>query len=245
MLNYKSFLYIAAVCWLFFSFSVFFFIANDKIILLGKEDGFFETAGAIFFLLSAILFFSLSLKNGEPNIYKRVFFILLGCAFLFAFFEEISWGQRIFNLTTPQLLQEINVQKEINLHNLEIFHGITKDGKRKSFWALILNMDRIFSIFWFTYCCLLPLLYKFNFKIKITLERISFPIVPIFIGLSFFINYLFSKIIKFYINPLLFESVDEIKESNFAFLFFIVSVFFIKNKSQLSAPSESYIDNMN
>jgi hypothetical protein len=218
------------ICWLLFSFSIFFFVADDKIISLGKEDGFFETAGAIFFLLSAILFFLLSLKSKSPYIYRKVFFILLGCAFLFAFLEEISWGQRIFNLTTPQSLQEINMQKEINLHNLEIFHRGSKDGKEKSFWYLMLNMDRLFSIFWFSYCCLLPLLYKFNYKTKITLQRIDFPIVPIFIGVSFFINYLFSKIIMFYINPILFDSAVEIKESNIAFLFLIVSILFVRYK---------------
>ncbi len=229
--SYNIYLYIVTICWLLFSFSIFFFVADDKIISLGKEDGFFETAGAIFFLLSAILFFSLSVKSRSPYIYRKVFFILLVCAFLFAFFEEISWGQRIFNLTTPQSLQEINMQKEINLHNLEIFHRGTKDGKEKSFWYLMLNMDRLFSIFWFSYCCLLPLLYKFNYKTKITLQSIDFPIVPIFIGVSFFINYLFSKIIMFYINPILFDSAVEIKESNIAFLFLIVSILFVRYKS--------------
>lgn len=237
MFNYKIFLYITTVCWLLFSVSIFFFVADDKIILLGKEDGFFETAGAIFFLLAAILFFILSSKTRKPYIYRKVFFILLGCIFLFAFFEEISWGQRIFNLTTPRFIQEINMQKEINFHNLEIFSRATKDGKRKSFLLLMLNMDRLFSIFWFAYCCLLPLIYSFNSKIKMKLDRINFPIVPIFIGFLFLINYFFAKIIEFYISPTLFDSVNEIKESNFAFLFFIISVLFTKYKPSLSASS--------
>ncbi len=235
--NYKGFLYIATVCWLLISFSIFFFVADDKIILLGREDGFYETAGAIFFLLAAVIFFILSVKTRKPYIYKKVFFILLGCVFLFAFFEEISWGQRIFNLTTPSFLQEINMQKEINFHNLEIFSRAAKDGKGKSFLLLMLSMDRLFAMFWFTYCCLLPLLYKFNSKAKVALDRINIPIVPIFIGVLFFINYLFAKVIEFYINPILFDSVNEIKESNFAFLFFIISVLFTKYKSSLSASA--------
>ncbi|MFT5289647.1 MAG: hypothetical protein ACI82F_001713 [Planctomycetota bacterium] len=41
-------------------------------------------------------------------------FILLAC-------EEISWGQRIFGLSTPPELARINAQGELNLHNL---HGL-------------------------------------------------------------------------------------------------------------------------
>ena len=33
--------------------------------------------------------------------------------------EEISWGQRILGLRTPELLLEVNRQKELNLHNIE------------------------------------------------------------------------------------------------------------------------------
>ena len=33
--------------------------------------------------------------------------------------EEISWGQRIFDITPPEILEEINVQNEINLHNMK------------------------------------------------------------------------------------------------------------------------------
>ncbi len=34
--------------------------------------------------------------------------------------EEISWGQRIFNIETPWFLAEANAEKETNLHNLVI-----------------------------------------------------------------------------------------------------------------------------
>jgi hypothetical protein len=40
-----------------------------------------------------------------------------GAALLFSGFEEISWGQRLFGVRTPELLAS-NVQHEMNLHNL-------------------------------------------------------------------------------------------------------------------------------
>jgi len=47
-------------------------------------------------------------------------FVTLGLG-LFLFFaagEEISWGQRIFGLKTPEYFQQHNAQHETNLHNL-------------------------------------------------------------------------------------------------------------------------------
>ncbi len=216
---------------LFLSYSIFFFVADDNILILAGEDGIFETAGAIFFLISAILFLVIFFKNRNNDgqfILKNIFYLLLGCAFLLAFLEEISWGQRIFNLTTPEFLQEINAQEEINIHNIDIFHSSTEDGTRKTGLALWLNLDRLFSLFWFIYCCLLPLLYKFHYQTKKTLDRIYLPIVPIFMGLFFILNYLLSKMIEFQVNTLLHDSIVEIKESNIAFLFFVVSIWFYK-----------------
>jgi hypothetical protein len=37
---------------------------------------------------------------------------------LFGAGEEISWGQRVFDIETPQSLMARNAQKEMNLHNL-------------------------------------------------------------------------------------------------------------------------------
>ena len=48
----------------------------------------------------------------------------IGC--LFIAFEEISWGQRLFDIPTPRVLELHNNQKELNLHNVAgryILHG--------------------------------------------------------------------------------------------------------------------------
>ncbi|MDA9714920.1 hypothetical protein N9V04_00785, partial [Bacteroidota bacterium] len=39
-----------------------------------------------------------------------VFFLIAG--------EEISWGQRIFDLATPDYLSSVNEQDELNFHNI-------------------------------------------------------------------------------------------------------------------------------
>jgi hypothetical protein len=49
----------------------------------------------------------------------RVFYILAALCSFFLAMEEISWGQRLFNIETPKALKAINAQNEINIHNLE------------------------------------------------------------------------------------------------------------------------------
>lgn len=44
-------------------------------------------------------------------------FALLALACFYVCGEEISWGQRLFNLDTPQFFQQHNLQQELNLHN--------------------------------------------------------------------------------------------------------------------------------
>ena len=48
----------------------------------------------------------------------RLFFGLLAFACLYVAGEEISWGQRLFDIQTPEFFNEHNLQQETNLHNL-------------------------------------------------------------------------------------------------------------------------------
>ena len=48
----------------------------------------------------------------------RLAFVGLAVAAFAAIGEEISWGQRIFDVTTPDSLAAENRQEELNLHNL-------------------------------------------------------------------------------------------------------------------------------
>jgi hypothetical protein len=43
--------------------------------------------------------------------------VLFGLAFLFGAGEEISWGQRIFNIESSEFFKQYNAQGETNLHN--------------------------------------------------------------------------------------------------------------------------------
>ena len=89
------------------------------------EDQFFENIGAIgFFLTSAVFLYGFVRSKKKPFVnvfYHRLrMLLLLGFALLFFFAagEEISWGQRIFNVATPETLKAINAQGELNVHNI-------------------------------------------------------------------------------------------------------------------------------
>jgi hypothetical protein len=83
---------------------------------INREDGLLETASAAMLLVAAVLsaLIAYRIGRGHPRFWAH-----LGLGFLFFLMcgEEISWGQRIIGLETPEALQGINVQNEINLHN--------------------------------------------------------------------------------------------------------------------------------
>ncbi len=90
------------------------------------EDSLAENCGALFFLLTGCILVKSSYdmyKKGKAdgNFIRWRFFMVLGAGilFLFAFGEEISWGQRLFNIKTPEALNALNRQGEINIHNLD------------------------------------------------------------------------------------------------------------------------------
>src|SRR5206468_4932184 len=78
------------------------------------EDGWVENTQALLLLVAAVLCFIGARRRGWKNLwyagYAAMFFMNFG--------EEISWGQRIFGIATPEKLRAENVQGELNLHNL-------------------------------------------------------------------------------------------------------------------------------
>ena len=83
------------------------------------EDGFIEWVTSIT-LFGAFCYSAYRLVTAWPLFGYRGRFILLlvAAVCLFGAGEEISWGQRVFDIETPQSLIERNAQKEMNLHNL-------------------------------------------------------------------------------------------------------------------------------
>lgn len=76
----------------------------------------------------------------------RPFCVLAGIGCLFLFLEEISYGQRIFNISTPNFFLLHNDSKELNLHNLD--HGFLQSLMYALLlsWALISLLKKTSSL---------------------------------------------------------------------------------------------------
>lgn len=82
-----------------------------------REDGPIEWVGFASFLAASTLAFWAA-WHLRPDRRPAVATAVLGAVLFFAAGEEISWGQRIFEVDTPDVLVDGNQQDELNLHNL-------------------------------------------------------------------------------------------------------------------------------
>lgn len=100
------------------SLLVYFALTDGEYYLfLIQEDGIVETTSALLWYASMI-FIIVSIGLGFRRGISIWFYILLALFFFTCGGEEISWGQRLYKIETPELLSKINVQNEITLHNI-------------------------------------------------------------------------------------------------------------------------------
>ena len=90
----------------------------------GLEDGPFEYATALLYLVTGVLFV-LFLRRSEflrthPTRWRYALTVTWAVVCFVIAGEEISWGQRILDLDTPEAWGAINEQNELTLHNLTV-----------------------------------------------------------------------------------------------------------------------------
>lgn len=192
-----------------------------------NEDNFFEIAGFLGLFITAVLFFMALRRSRSPEHrasnppLKQLSYLVLALLFIFGAGEEISWGQRIFDIETPEVLQKENVQDEINIHNMTMFEG---EGS-------IVTVDTLFTTFAFTFTLLIPLAATRYKKFAHFINRLM-PVTHWSLGLLFLANFILAKAAKVlfvssYENqtiPFL-QGVQEIKEGNYAVLFVLVGIY--------------------
>lgn len=224
---------IAIVLLILISYSIYFFCSDEVIMdLAWDENGVVESATAIFFIAASVVFFMCfrSTKN----------LLLLGMAFLMfvAAGEELSWGQHIFNFATPAALDKVNVQHEFNFHNLEFFNGVYKGGKIKSWYQRLFDINILFRLFCVGFGILIPMFFYYVKKhIKVP-AKIQMPVMPVTIGVFFFINWAVFYSLKYYILPRgksfdYYSTPAEIFEMIAAFTFFIAALYFYKYRKEV------------
>lgn len=234
--------YLSGIILLAFILLSYLFICNldeEKALRLSVEDGIIEYLSGIFFFIAAIIsFYHFFVIKSDGKGYflrtRRNYLILfLGLFFLFCAGEEISWGQRILGIETPEYMQRENAQKEFNFHNLYIFQGTDKELNLKSGIQYWFTGHKIFAYFWITFCILIPLASAFVAKLRDFLKKLFFPVMPVWLGALFLVNHFASKICE---GMNLFSwptPIVETKETLFAFLFLASAIFFYLDHKKL------------
>ena len=115
-----------------------------------NENGFIENLQVIFVLISIILLIKLKFKFKGLN-FTQIFLIIKIFALIYYLGEEISWGQHFFKWNSPEIFQELNNQKETNLHNIS---------------NLFDQLPRAFVYFWCTFIVILANLNIFKTKLS-------------------------------------------------------------------------------
>jgi len=93
------------------------YINQQRGLEFAKEDGLLENTTVIFYIFAFFSTCRLAYDQKKTMLLRwwLLFFALL---FFVTAGEEISWGQRIFNIATPTGLKRINVQGELSMHNI-------------------------------------------------------------------------------------------------------------------------------
>jgi hypothetical protein len=107
-------------------------------------------------------------KSGDQYLW---FYLLFGIACIILGFEEISWGQRIFQVESPEFFMENSDQQEINVHNV------------LNLWFSVRTKHvAAFVLFIFGVC--LPLL-AMNKKMKTLFKKLRIVVPPLFLAWGF------------------------------------------------------------
>ena len=93
------------------------------------EAGYFEISSAILLFCTGFYLLKILLSKKRAQLSKNNLLLFSFACFISFFmgFEEISWGQHIFNFNSNTWFFKQNLQHETNLHNLiplELFQGV-------------------------------------------------------------------------------------------------------------------------
>ena len=138
-----------------------------------REEHPIELLGALSLLAGAVACVLLWRRTRDDAAWpplRRLSLLALAFLFFFGFGEEISWGQRILGIGTPESLSEANRQQELNLHNVGAFGGV----------------NTLFQLFWLVVGVIIPLLALWR-PARVRLERLV-PILPVVLAPLFVLN---------------------------------------------------------
>ena len=130
--------FLISTAMLFLSFVLYRSYDSTFLWSLYEEDHLFENLTCLFHLGSALLFLLLFFRSRRLGM-SRLIPLLLFVFFFFVGMEEISWGQRILGIQTPQFMKDVNTLGETNLHNI-----LPKENREPVYIGFFLIVSLIF-----------------------------------------------------------------------------------------------------
>lgn len=226
----------------FLPFALLVVTPGNVIGVLVGEDGPVEWAGALAWMCAAGLF--VAMLHRRPILEDAVrpaAFWLAGLALMsfLAAGEEISWGQRLFDYPTPEAIARVNLQNEMNLHNLApLDTRVAADGTTKTGLARWLTFGRIGSLIWIGFLIILPVAYRYVGFVRRLSIRMHLPVPPIEVAVAGAVSYVaFSAALLLadvsVAEPKLIQvSANELKETMVASLFFATALHLWRRRPQ-------------
>lgn len=174
-----------------------------------REDGLAEWLTFVELSIMSIYSFtvSFSFEHCSETKAARRAWLFLGLLLLFGAMEEISWGQRILGIKSPEWFMRHNRQLEINIHNLVIY------GKNMN----RLVFGKILTVLILIYIGVIPLLYRSNKRVKEFINRWAIPIAQNYQVLLFII---ITIAIRMHLS--LSKKVGELLEFSICYITFLI-----------------------
>jgi hypothetical protein len=143
------------------------------------EDGFVENGSAIFLFISSMLLLYRFFKfyKYKKTLWK-VGILAMSVLFFFGAGEEISWGQRIFDVQSSEYFLQNNAQGETNLHNMVV------DGKKVN----KIIFSQLLTVILVLYLIVTPILYRKFEWIKNLANTFAVPIVKWHYTIAFLVG---------------------------------------------------------
>jgi hypothetical protein len=149
--------------------------------------------------------------------------------------EEISWGQRLFAIETPEIIANLNLQNELNLHNLKWLDvRLDEDGNKKTGLSRWLTFNRLGSVFWMGFLILLPLLHHYIKPLSRILGYLNVPVTNTaiaFCGIGIYAGFSIAVLVSsdaLSTSNFLRSNANELKESLVAVLFTVSAFLFYR-----------------
>ena len=201
--------------------------------ILAKEDGVVEYLSVIFYMVGLMVCLIALFKSEHkflPLVWAILCFIFIG--------EETSWFQRLFDYSVPWV-EQMNEQKEFNLHNLNIFQSGKLSGSSIEL-SDFLEAQNLFRLGFFGYFIGIPLLLhipifrRFLLKLGYKKPDTRFIFVLIFVlALSFTATIFCPSNVK--------RAMAETREMLYAFFIMVYIFLYLRpNKTIQPAANISY-----